>query len=112
MMIAPSHTCQAPSCNAELPVVLEKEGLCLKHYLEKAFQRLAAATEEFQSGQDLDYETMDWLLAQVDFVVDSLGQEDLTWDPEQRSELLQLLLSVASLNEVVRHTRVVVEHSA
>jgi hypothetical protein len=110
-MIAPGHLCQAPSCNAELPLVLETEGLCLKHYLEKAFDKLAAATLDFQCGQDLDDDTMDWLLAQVDFVVDSLGQEDLNWDAEQRSELLQLLLSVASLNEVVRHSRLAVAHS-
>jgi len=72
------------------------EGLCLNHYLQGAFQRLAAATQRLSNGRDLDYYTMDWLLAQVDFAVESLAQEDANWDADQRSKLLELLLGVAN----------------
>ncbi len=110
-MITSSRTCQTPSCTVEVPVVLEIEGLCLNHYLEGALQRLAEATQDFQSGRDVDYQTMDWLLAQVDFAVEALAQEDANMDAEQRSTLLQLLLGVANLNEYVRHSTVMAHHS-
>jgi hypothetical protein len=49
---------------------------------------------------------MDWLLNQVDFAVEALGQEDNLWDSDQRSKLLELLLGVANLNEYIRHSLV------
>jgi hypothetical protein len=110
-MTTPNRTCQAPGCTVEVPAVLEIEGLCLNHYLDGAFAKLAAATQDFQNGQDLDYRTMDWLLAQVDFAIESLGQEDGVWDADQRSKLLELLLGVANLNEYVRHGTVIARHS-
>ena len=110
-MTTRNRTCQTPGCRVEVPVVLEIEGLCLNHYLEGAFQRLTAATQDFQNGRDLDYYTMDWLLAQVDFAVESLAEEDANWDADQRSKLLELLLGVANLNEYVRHETVVARHS-
>jgi hypothetical protein len=82
------------------------ESLCLNHYLEGASHRLAAATQEFQSGRDVDYDTMDWLLAQVDLAVEVLAQEDVNWDANQRSQLLELLLGVANLSEYIRHSAV------
>ena len=111
MMTTPSRTCHSESCAVEVPVVLEKEGLCPDHYLEEAFGKLALATEHFHRGQDVDYRTLDWLLAQVDFVVDSLAEEGTTWDPDQRSKLLELLLGIANLNEYIRHSTVLARHS-
>ncbi len=105
-MTTSSRTCQAPKCTVEVPAVLKMEGLCLNHYLEAAFHRLAAATQEFQSGRDVDDPTMDWLLAQVDFAVEVLAQEDVNWDANQRSKLLELLLGVANLSEYIRHSTV------
>jgi hypothetical protein len=52
---------------------------------------------------------MEWLLAQVSFAVESLGQEDAQWDTEQRSMLLELILGIANLNEFMRHSKLVVE---
>jgi hypothetical protein len=49
---------------------------------------------------------MDWLLAQVDFAVEVLAQEDVNWDADQRSKLLELLLGVANLSEYIRHSTV------
>ena len=105
-----SRKCHGPDCTVEVPVILKDEGLCLNHHLEGAFQRLAAATEDFQSGRDMDCQTMDWLLAQVDFAVQSLAQEDTNWDADQRSKLLELLLGVANLNEYVRHFHAMARH--
>ncbi len=105
-MTTPSRTCQAPKCTVEVPFVLKRQGVCLNHYLEGASHRLAAATQEFQSGRDVDDPTMDWLLAQVDFAVEVLAQEDVNWDANQRSKLLELLLGVANLSEYIRHSTV------
>lgn len=95
--------CRATGCRVQVPLVLKAEGLCLNHYLEGAFQKLRATTQDFEAGRDVDYRTMDWLLAQVEFVVDVLAQDDANWDANQRSKLLELLLGVANLSEYVRH---------
>ena len=105
-MTTSSRTCQEPNCTLEVPAVLEIDGLCLNHYLEGAFHRLAGATQDFQVGQDVERQTMDWLLAQVDFAVEVLAQEDVNWDANQRSKLLELLLGVANLSEFIRHSTV------
>ena len=107
-MTTRNRTCQAAKCFVEVPVALKMEGLCLNHYLEAAFHRLAAATQEFQSGRDVDYDTMDWLLAQVDLAVEVLAEEDVHWDANQRSKLLELLLGVANLNGYIRQSGVAV----
>ena len=110
-MTTPIRTCHIEGCTVEVPGVLEKEGLCLSHYLEEAFRKLGTATEDSQRGQDVDYDAMDWLLAQVDFVVEWLAEEDTDLDSDQRSQLLELLLGVANLNEYVRHGTVVARPS-
>jgi hypothetical protein len=111
MMTTTSHMCHAENCAVEVPGVLDKEGLCLNHYLDEAFRKLAAATEHSHHGEEVDCVTMNWLLAQVDFTVDRLGQEETNWDPDQRSRLLELLLGVANLNEYMRHSTVLVPPS-
>jgi len=105
-MTNPSRTCHAECCTVEVSEALEKEGLCLDHYLEEAFHKLAVATDDIQRGESVEGRAMDWLLAQVDFAVDGLAREDTNWDSNQRSKLLELLLGVANLNEHVRHSAV------
>jgi len=106
-MTTPGHACATPHCSFEIPVDLETEGLCLQHYLEKAFHNLATATLDFQCGRDIDDRAMEWLLSQVNFAVESLGQEDAPWTAEQRSLLLELILGIANLNEFMRHSKMV-----
>jgi hypothetical protein len=106
MLTNPSRHCRIPNCTAEVPEILENESLCVDHHLEESFQKLAAATESFHLEDGVDYETMDWLLGQVDFAVDALAREDNHWDSDQRSKLLELLLGVANLNEYIRHSLV------
>ena len=107
-MTGPNRICPAARCTAKIPASLEKEGLCLQHYLEKAFHKLATVTLDFQCERDIDYQAMEWLLAQVNFAVDSLAQDDAEWDAEQRSMLLELILGIANLNEYMRHSKMVV----
>jgi hypothetical protein len=108
-MITPKHICPTPRCTVEIPAALEIEGLCLQHYLEKAFHQLATATLDFQCGREIDDQAMEWLLAQVSFAVESLAQEGAQWDAEQRSMLLELILGIANLNEFMRNSKLVVE---
>ena len=42
------------------------------------------------------------MLDQVDFIVEIIGNEDLELGDEMRSNLLQLLLGIANLNEQIR----------
>ena len=106
-MDTPGPLCAATGCSEEIPAALETEGLCLQHYLEKAFHNLAAVTLDFQCGRDIDDRAMEWLLSQVDFAVESLGQENAPWTAEQRSLLLELILGIANLNEFMRHSKMV-----
>jgi hypothetical protein len=108
-MTTPNSICPAPGCTIEIPAALEIEGLCRRHYLEKAFHRLATATLDFQSGREIDDHAMEWLLAQVSFAAESLAQEEAQWDSEQRSMLLDLVLGIANLNEFMRHGKFVLE---
>jgi hypothetical protein len=110
-MTTPTRTCHTEGCTVDVPWRLEKEGLCLNHYLEEAFQKLAAEKGALHRGEGVNHNTLDWLLVQMDFAVESLVQEDTNWDSEQRSRLLELLLGVANLNEYVRHTSVPARHS-
>jgi flagellar biosynthesis regulator FlaF len=54
-------------------------------------------------GDGVDYETHSWMLDQVDFLVETIGDESLQLSDEMRSNLLQFLLTIANLNEEIRH---------
>ncbi len=43
------------------------------------------------------------MLTQVDFIVETIGNENPELDDQMRSNLLQLLLAIANLNEQIRH---------
>lgn len=105
-MITATHTCHTANCTTDVPAVLEKEGLCLSHYMEEGFKKLAAAQDAVHGGRKVDRQTTEWLLAQVDFAVELLAQEGAKWDADQRSSLLELLLGVANLHEHARQSAV------
>lgn len=98
------RTCRSQDCHSEAPEAFGDASLCLEHYVAEATQRLNAAKDSFSIGQGIDGETLDWLLAQVDLVVETIGDETLTLDEEQRSKLLELLLGIANLNECIHHS--------
>lgn len=97
------RTCDSPGCEGEVLEAFGDHSLCLEHYVAEATQRLDAAKDSFCAGRGVDRETFDWLLAQVDYIVDTIGGETLTLSDDQRSKLLELLLGIANLNECIHH---------
>jgi hypothetical protein len=98
------HTCLSQSCQAEVPKAFGDTGFCLEHYVADATQRLDAAKDSLGSGRGVEDQKLDWLLAQVDFVVELIGDESLAPTEAQRSKLLELLLGIANLNEHIRRS--------
>jgi hypothetical protein len=76
--------------------------LRLDKYLEETTQELNTLTGLVSQGETIDHGSHDWMLAQVDFIVDTIGNESLELDNKMRSDLLQLLLAIANLNEQIR----------
>lgn len=74
----------------------------LDKYLEESTQELNTLTGLVSQGETIDHGSHDWMLAQVDFIVDTIGNESLELDNKMRSDLLQLLLAIANLNEQIR----------
>jgi hypothetical protein len=97
------RTCRSQDCQVEVPEAFGDGSICLEHYLAEATEKLDESKDSFLTGQGVDGEALDWLLAQVDFVVEAIGNDDLTLEEEQRSGLLQLLLAIANLNECIHH---------
>jgi hypothetical protein len=75
----------------------------LDDYLLTSMRKLDAISELVGRGGAVGYDSRDWMLAQVDFIVETIGNENLELSDEMRSNLLQLLLAVANLNEHIRH---------
>jgi len=75
----------------------------LDGYLAKSKQKLDEIADRVSWGEVVDYETHSWMLDQVDFLVDTIGDERLQLSDEMRSNLLQFLLAIANLNEEIRH---------
>jgi flagellar biosynthesis regulator FlaF len=74
----------------------------LEDYLVKSTQELEAITGVANRGEIVDRNSRDWMLQQVDFIVETIGDESLELGDEMRSNLLQLLLAIANLNEQIR----------
>ena len=74
----------------------------LDNYLRESTQELNAITGLVSRGGVVDRDSRDWILTQVDFIVETIGNEGLELGDEMRSDLLQLLLAIANLNEQIR----------
>jgi hypothetical protein len=101
-MLTLTQTCQSAGCHSELAEGFANIGLCPIHYLGQARERLEKASNRLKCGLGVDAASLGWLLDQVDFIVDLIGSDPQGLTDGQRSELLQLLLSVANLNEEIR----------
>jgi hypothetical protein len=77
--------------------------LNLKDYLNSATQELNTLTELANQGEAIGRDSRDWMLAQVDFIVEVIGNDNQELGDEMRSNLLHLLLAIANLNEQIRH---------
>ena len=74
----------------------------LRDYLMKSKEELDVISAFVSRGEAIAGESRDWMLAQADFIVEAVGDESLELTDETRSDLLQLLLAIASLNEQIR----------
>jgi hypothetical protein len=74
----------------------------LDDYFLKSTQELNAIAELASRGEIVDRNSRDWMLDQVDFIVETIGDDGLEMGDELRSNLLQLLLAIANLNEQIR----------
>lgn len=98
-----SRACQTAACSAPVPPVLVGHGVCLSHYLDEAFTRVARTLELCRRGRPLDSGTVDWLVEQGDLAVRLLSQDSLGKFSDQRTKLLELLLSLTNVQEYIRH---------
>jgi hypothetical protein len=110
-MTTPSRTCHSEGCRIQVPVGFNDRGLCLDHYLQVATLELDTSASRFRDGQGVDTDTLDWLLIQVEFVVEAVGDEESSLTAEQRTRLLELLLGIANLNEYIRRNANTVERT-
>jgi hypothetical protein len=101
-MTAPSGDGYSQGCIIDLPTSVVEGGSQLDSYLQNSTRELEAITELVGRGIVVDPDLRDWMLAQVDFIVETIGSERMELGDEQRSNLLQLLLSIANLNEQIR----------
>jgi hypothetical protein len=101
-MTTPTRVSYSQVSVIDLHASLDVSGTHLDEYLLKSTQELDAITELVSLGEVIDCDTRDWMLTQVDFIVEAVGNENLELGDEMRSNLLQLLLALANLNEQIR----------
>src|ERR1700730_12871737 len=101
-MTTPSRDSYPLGCVIDPRTSLEEGALRLDDYFLKSTQELNAITELVSRGETVDRNSRDWMLDQVDFIVDTIGDDGLEMSDELRSNLLQLLLAIANLNEQIR----------
>lgn len=87
----------------DLHAASNRRGEPLDEYLLNSAHKLDALAELVSKGEAIDCDSHSWMLAQVDFIIETIGDVSLELSDEVRSDLLQLLLSVANLNEHIRH---------
>jgi flagellar biosynthesis regulator FlaF len=101
-MTAPSRDSYSEGSVIELQTSLGEDGTSLDDYLLNSTVELNAIAELVSRGEVVDRASRDWILAQVDFIVETIGNESPELGDELRSNLLQLLLAIANLNEQIR----------
>ena len=74
----------------------------LKNYLLKSTKELTAISGRVSHGETVDHDSRAWVLAQVGFIVETMNGDGRELQDELRSDLLQLLLAIANLNEQIR----------
>jgi hypothetical protein len=86
----------------DVPKNSDESGSRFVTYLQESRQKLGAIVDLFDRGEVVDHDSHSWMLAQVDFIVDLVGNDDLELGDEIRRDLLQFLLAVANLIEQIR----------
>ena len=101
-MTAPGRNSYSEGSVIDLQKSLGEGGPSLDDYLLTSTIELNTIAELVNRGEVIDRGSRDWILAQVDFIVETIGSESLELGDELRSNLLQLLLAIANLNEQIR----------
>jgi hypothetical protein len=101
-MTTPSRDTYSQGSVIDLPSSFSEGGQPLDNYLLESTQEMEAITELVNRGEVVGSDSRDWMLHQVDFIVETIGSESLELSDELRSNLLQLLLAIANLNEQIR----------
>ena len=101
-MTAPGRNSYSEGSVIELQTSLGEGGPSLDDYLLTSNIELNTIAELVNRGEVIDRGSRDWILAQVDFIVETIGNESPELGDELRSNLLQLLLAIANLNEQIR----------
>jgi hypothetical protein len=86
----------------DLPSISIRDNLWMEEYLSQSTARLDAIAERSNRGEHIDRNSRNWLLSQVDFVVESLGADAGDMEDSVRSGLLQLILAIANLDQTIR----------
>ena len=93
----------SPECALDPTASAEERAALMLEYLQETNERLQAMSELVGAGETIGPDSHDWILAQVDFLVATIDSDHFDFDGEIRSNLLQLLLALANLNEQIRH---------
>jgi hypothetical protein len=90
-------------CVIEAPAGSAETGVQWEDYVADSTQKLESIAEMSAQGEAVDRESRDWMLAQVDYIVEAVGNDAIEMSEDMRSNMLQLLLAIANLNEQIRH---------
>jgi hypothetical protein len=101
-MMTPSGKQPSQGSVLDPHIDLGEGGPRLADYLLKSTQELDSITELVCRREVIGRDSRDWMLAQVDFIIETIGNESLELADDMRSKLLQLLLAIANLNEQIR----------
>jgi hypothetical protein len=93
----------AQPCVIEAPGGVAESGAQLEDYIADSTQRVESVEERLAQGESIDDGSRQWMLDQVDHIVETVGSESVEMSDEMRSNMLQLLLAIANLNEQIRH---------
>ncbi|SRR5579871_2071072 len=89
-------------CVLEAPAGAADPGVEWEDYIADSTQRLESIAEMSAQGEPVDRESRDWMLTQVDYIVETVGNDAVQMSEDMRSNMLQLLLAIANLNEQIR----------
>jgi hypothetical protein len=91
-----------PGAVADRPAELDWSGTTLDIYTINSNRKLNDFAQALEHGVILGPDARGWMLDQVDFIVEAIGDERQNLSDDLRSSLLQLLLAIANLNEQAR----------
>jgi hypothetical protein len=93
---------ELPGAVADHPTELDRNGVTLDSYVINANLKLHDFAKALEEGEVPGPGARGWMFDQVDFIVETIGDESQNLSEDLRSRLLQLLLAIANLNEQAR----------